>query len=96
MNQSSIEQPDVFLILRQIISEETNHKLEEISPDSHLEEDLSIEVGSEASNLFYKIIKKINQHYEIELDPQVFLEEDYENQTINLLVELVTDEINLQ
>jgi len=95
-NPPNLEFPEVFAIVRQLIAEETNHEADEIDPDSHLEDDLSIPLEANGNDLFTHITSKINQHFDIELEPDLFLAEEYENQTLELLVELITDEINLQ
>jgi len=96
MKNLSPVQQQVFATLRQIIAEETNHDPEEIHLDSHLEDDLSVVVEPDNGSLFSILIKKINRSFDIDLDPAPFVDESYENQTVDLLVELVADEIDLQ
>ncbi len=96
MTSLSVDQQQVFETIREIVSQETNHTREEIALDSHLEDDLSIELNEDNGQIFGRIINRINREYEINLEPGLFLEEDYENQTLGLLVDLVIDEINLQ
>ena len=79
-----------------LVSERLGVNIEEISLDSHLEDDLSIELNEDNGQIFGRIVNHINREYEINLEPGLFLEEDYENQTLGLLVDLVIDEINLQ
>lgn len=86
---------ETFNKIREIIALETNHEEDEIAPDSHLVEDLSIDLEDENNGIFKKIVSRINEEFAIKLDTSLFLDEESENQTVAYLTELVKDEIDL-
>ena len=86
---------ELFNKIREIIAIETNHDEDEITPDSHLVEDLSIDLENENNSIFKKIVSRINDEFDINLDVNLFLDEESENQIVSYLTELVKDEVDL-
>lgn len=86
---------ELFNKIREIIAMETNHEEDEIVPDSHFVDDLSIDLENENNGIFKKIVAKINEEFDISIDIKLFLDEDSENQTVSYLTELVKDEVDL-
>ena len=86
---------EVFNKIREIIALETNHEEDEISPDSYLVDDLSIDLEDDNNGIFKKIVSRINEEFAINLDVNLFLDEKSENQTVSYLTELVKDEVDL-
>ncbi|MEN8253179.1 MAG: hypothetical protein ABFQ62_02255 [Patescibacteria group bacterium] len=86
---------EIFNQVREIVALETNHEEDEISPDSHFVDDLSIDLEDENNGIFKRIVARINDEFDIKLDMNLFLDEESENQVVSYLTELVKDEIDL-
>lgn len=78
-----------------IVAEETNHDVRELSAETNFDEDMALQLAEEDTVLFQKIIGRINNNFDVQFDPQLFLQSEPENQTIGYLVQLLEDEIEL-
>lgn len=73
-----------------LISEVTGVDIERIVPESKLEMDLAVDMTRE----FPLIVKLLNQHFDIELDTELFFEE-YEEPTVRDLIVFTHEEVAL-
>lgn len=78
-----------LMTVREIISAETGNEVEEILPDMHLEDELEV-----AEEDLTRLIKVLNGHFNIQLDPAA-IEEEESVTTVRELAAVVTEEIEL-
>lgn len=85
-------QQDIFEKISELLAIATVHSLEEITPESKLEEDLGINLEED----FARLLAMINHEFEIKLDQYHMLNELEEAEdTVEHLAELVEEEIEL-
>lgn len=78
--------------IRELLSNETDHSIEEVLCDSNLEEDLSLNLDDG----FSLILLKINREFDIELDVNEVLNElDEVGGTVCELAKLIDTEMEL-
>lgn len=75
--------------IREIISTETGTDFDEILPDMHLEDELEI-----TDSDLIRLIKVINAHFGIQLDPTE-IEEEESIETVKQLAAVVAEEVEL-
>ncbi len=73
----------------EIIAAESGNEIEEILPDMHLEDELEI-----AETDLRRLIKVLNGHFGVELDPAV-IEEEESVTTVRELATIIAEEIEL-
>jgi hypothetical protein len=88
----SEENLDIINQLRQLLAEATGNELEEIFSESHLQEDLNIDLMED----FPRLMAKINHGFEINLKIEEVLNELEEaGETVGELSKLIKDEYEL-
>lgn len=75
--------------VREIISAETGNDFDEILPDMHLEDELEV-----TDSDLIRLIKAINTHFGIKLDPTE-IEEEESVETVRELAAVVAEEVEL-
>jgi len=78
----------IFNTIQNIISESTGVEEDVIVPDAHFEEDL----GVSNTLLLPQLLELINDQLETELEINAFLEIPYEEQTVETLARLLSEE----
>lgn len=83
---------EVFAPLRELLAQLTISAEAEIIPESHLEEDLSLDLEVDSRRL----VKAINRRFEIDLEEKAILDEFEEaGATVMELTKLIHDELEL-
>lgn len=92
MFEQDFNLPKSFTKLQQFLSEMTGNDLEEVQPESVLDEDLGFDLEADLARILYKV----NTNFDIELFvkdvKQVFAETAA---TVEVLAKLIDDEIEL-
>lgn len=84
--------PELFNRLRLVLVEVTGNDPEEVVPAAHLEDDLGMNLDEDITRL----VEKINEEFEIELEPSVVFDELSEaGETVAALLQLIHDELEL-
>lgn len=85
--------PEIFNRLRQLLTDLTGNDIEEVLPDSDLEEDLGLNLDVDIT----RIVERINQEFEINLQDSVVFQELTEeaHASVAELAKLVYDEYEL-
>lgn len=85
--------PEIFNRLRQMLADLTGNHIEEILPDSDLEEDLGLDLDVDCGRL----VDTINDEFEIELSEKIVYQELTEeaHASVAELAKLVYDECEL-
>lgn len=84
--------PELFNRFRQILVEITGNEAEEVLANAHLEDDLGMNLDEDMGRL----IDKINEEFEIELDEHLAFDElTRAGESVASLFQLVYDELEL-
>ncbi len=85
--------PEVFNRLRQVLVELTGNDIEEVVPDSDLEEDLGLNLDIDMA----RIVSRLNQEFDINLQEKLVYQELTEETGASVaeLAKLVYDEYEL-
>ncbi len=73
----------------EVITEVTSLDVADIHPESNFREDLGMDMENELA----QVVRLLNTRLEIDLDADIFLEEEPEDQTVENFVDLVDEEL---